>query len=622
MLYNKKRDIQLEQIMKSDKLSKDEAKEVMLASVNSEAQQRKVQNPFVIEFDNEMKEIQQELRKINEYAVMLKDANTDKNNQTGSFINLVLCKYENEVLQTVISLLKVEGIEICTLMFDGLMVYGDYYADEDLLTRLEAKILKVNKISLKLHYKQHSTDIKVPDDFVCSALTDYGSTKKTFEENHIKVGEFYLQEKEEGVKIMSRKQLNDTYEHMNCYNEDAKKVGFIKEWMKDETIRRKDRTDIYPIASLCPPNVYNLWMPFRCETFTTPLIKQEQALQKYLHHVNMLCNYSENVTKFVHLFIAHMIQYPQNKSIMLCLIGNEGGGKSFIILALTKMLGSKKVVMNSNPGRDVWGNFNTLMKDAFLVNLNEISIKDFKDAEGRVKQLITDPTFTYRDLHQSPITLTSYHRFIVTTNNEESIPSKKGDRRNALIRCNDEKIVKDEHDTENAAYHTELYAMLEDDNAVRTIYDYYKNYPDVPTHITKKDIPITDFQKDIQNLNKEPIELFFENIARENSQETSLIKTNSKLWYDFQQYCEVNGYRYGQSSQNMNSNQFASRIGRIQVDGIGKSEIKWIDGKNQRCRTLDLIKMRKKFGIEEEVEEESEEEVSDYEGASCDETSD
>ena len=298
-LYNKKRDSQLELIMKSEKLTAKQAKQEMLALVNTEHQQRKLQNPFVIEFDNEMKDIQQELRKIKEYAVMLKDANTEKNNQTGSFINLVLCKYENEVLQTIVGVCKQKDIEICTLMFDGLMVYGNYYDDEFLLKEMEAKILNVNKISLKLHYKQHSTEIKVPPDFVSSGIVDYESTKDVFEKNHLKVGAFYIKEDaEHGINVMGRTQLNDTYEHMNCYNENGETKSFIDLWRKDETIRRKDSMNIYP--KFCPPNAYNLWMPFRCETFTEEFTHQEEALKMHLNHVSVLCNHNKSVIDFVH----------------------------------------------------------------------------------------------------------------------------------------------------------------------------------------------------------------------------------------------------------------------------------------------------------------------------------
>jgi hypothetical protein len=60
----------------------------------------------------------------------------------------------------------------------------------------------------------------------------------------------------------------------------------------------------------------------------------------------------------------------------------------------SKMLGDSKVIETKDPSRDVWGQFNGVMTDAFLVNLNEIEMADTKQAEGKIKALVTDPQMT------------------------------------------------------------------------------------------------------------------------------------------------------------------------------------------------------------------------------------
>ena len=67
-----------------------------------------------------------------------------------------------------------------------------------------------------------------------------------------------------------------------------------------------------------------------------------------------------------------MIQFPDKKIPCIVLISNQGAGKTSLILLLKKMLGGKKVIECSDPARDVWGDFNSLMMDAFLVNLSEV----------------------------------------------------------------------------------------------------------------------------------------------------------------------------------------------------------------------------------------------------------
>eukprot|EP00967_Tisochrysis_lutea_P002913 scaffold3523_cov32-Tisochrysis_lutea.AAC.1 len=52
------------------------------------------------------------------------------NNRKGSLFNLVLCHYENEFILDAMDYFQEElGMRVCTLMFDGLMVYGDHYAE-------------------------------------------------------------------------------------------------------------------------------------------------------------------------------------------------------------------------------------------------------------------------------------------------------------------------------------------------------------------------------------------------------------------------------------------------------------------------------------------------------------
>ena len=195
----------------------------------------------------------------------------------------------------------------------------------------------------------------------------------------------------------------------------------------------------------------------------------------------------------------------------------------------------------------------------------------------------------------------SYHRFIVTANGEEDVPSMKGTRRDLLIRCSDEKVQTDDDDAvtkaEKFKYHQQMYHMKDDEDSVRTIYHYYKTLPNVPYKITKDQIPVTEFQKTIQGLYKSCLELFFEDLTVQNADKASICVTNTNLWTQFQLFCDKNGHRYGESANNMNSNQFANRVGRLQIDGIGKSEPKWFDGKKQNVRTLDIARLKKHFGF-------------------------
>jgi hypothetical protein len=77
-----------------------------------------------------------------------------------------MCYFENLILQEVISVINKEGIEICALMFDGLMVYGDYYEDDELLREIEKAVNeKFVGLDMKFDFKIHDNTIELPEDF-------------------------------------------------------------------------------------------------------------------------------------------------------------------------------------------------------------------------------------------------------------------------------------------------------------------------------------------------------------------------------------------------------------------------------------------------------------------------
>ena len=265
-----------------------------------------------------------------------------------------------------------------------------------------------------------------------------------FEKIHAKIinRSLFVKETTEKTLTLTKQQMITSYENMECgVNLQGIPQLFIKKWLLfNDKIRSYDDMNIYPNPSKCPSNMYNLWRPFAMETVRdqsyTP---NPEALSFILNHLKILCNNEQVVTDYIVAWIAQMIQYPDVKSIMPTFIAVEGIGKSTLIILLSKMMGASKILETANPSRDVWGEFNDMMADAFLVHLCEISKKDCVESRGKIKNLITDPSITINKKGVGHYPVVSYHRFIGTTNNEDSIPTEKGDRRNLVIRCSDEK---------------------------------------------------------------------------------------------------------------------------------------------------------------------------------------
>ena len=102
-----------------------------------------------------------------DYAQLIATVPVDKEyNVNGSGLNRVLCYYENVIMQHCIHNLNVRGIEIAILMFDGCMIYGDYYNDSDLLEEITTYVESMMpSLNMKWDYKEHDTTFQIPDDW-------------------------------------------------------------------------------------------------------------------------------------------------------------------------------------------------------------------------------------------------------------------------------------------------------------------------------------------------------------------------------------------------------------------------------------------------------------------------
>lgn len=386
----------------------------------------------------------------------------------------------------------------------------------------------------------------------------FESVCKRFEQNHCKITEKALFIKQTPLEniLMSKQQLVTAYEHLTYShrNKDGSevKMNFITNWLRNnENQRAYDSIGVYPKASMCPANHFNMWTPFAMENVSeyTPNL---EALEVIRNHIKILCGNDDVVADYFEKWIAQMIQFPEVKSICPTLVSGEGAGKGTLMKLMGRMLGENKVFETAHPSRDVWGDFNGRMANSFLVNLNELSKKDTLESEGRIKALITDPKLTINNKGVNQYEMDSYHRFLVTTNNFDPIKSSKDDRRKLIIRCSDEK----KGDME---YFKKLHGMLQDVNVIKTCYEYFKSIEGVQNF---KDIPMpqTEFDLGIKEVNMNPIEHWLKAFTMENFEEEGKIEMHGcEALNKFRDWCidtnivyEINAIKFGKQLTDLN----------------------------------------------------------------------
>ena len=168
--YCNNRDFVFKQLFQDDGFSKDDSKNAFLRSMNKGSRCVSKTDPkinqFFKNFDKEMKDVQNFLWNLEKYNFIKNDVDTTKGNTRGSFLNLILCKYENEIIELTVNYLTDIGYEINTLCFDGLLIKGNHYDNVDLIEKLDNLTKNWN---IKWSYKPHDTSIYIPNDFIFGA---------------------------------------------------------------------------------------------------------------------------------------------------------------------------------------------------------------------------------------------------------------------------------------------------------------------------------------------------------------------------------------------------------------------------------------------------------------------
>jgi len=422
------------------------------------------------------------------------------------------------------------------------------------------------------------------------ALT-YAEMKIEFEKTHFKVIDtalFMTIQPSGDINIQNKQSLLVSYEHLRfekIVKCEIVSMGFVAEWLKDPSIRRYDSADVYPPDQVCPSNVFNLWVPFAMEKITE-WTHHQSGLDAFRKHILIMCNNEKHIANYFELWIAQMIQFPSIKTICPTIISAQGAGKGTTMQGLIGMLGQSKVLNEmTNPSRDVWGNFNSLMKQAFLVNVDELSGKDSRDAVGQIKALIKSKTISINSKGQAPIIINSYHRFLNTTNNSDPVSVSKDDRRNCVIRASDELLG-------NTVYFKQMYELLADVNVIKTCYEYFKALPGAD-NFNALSIPHTEYHEEMSELSVSPIESWLRDYTEEfyNSASNELGNTvkvqSSRCFEMFNEWKDKTHISY-----EVNSLKFAVQLNRLKIDGIETKK-----EKQSNCKVFNLQKMAVYFKI-------------------------
>ena len=397
----------------------------------------------------------------------------------------------------------------------------DYYTAkrEDMSTpeNIERKLIRAEG------FKKLFEIIEVLDqeqEAVKKQYPSYADVKEEFEKTYALIRNIgiYIQETPNGIIFYTTAIFNVGHKMLKYWTlKDDKYISqcFIEKWTVDENIRKYDSCDTFPPPheELCPSTVFNLWKPFYISTLKGNYTPCQEALLMFKQHIAILCNHQAEVADYILKWIGQMLLYPAIKTICPTFISVEGAGKGTLLEVIRVMMGQNKVMETTSPSETVWGKFNELMDSCFLVNLNEMCRKEAENAEGKIKGLITDKALYVNKKGISRIEIKSYHRFLITTNVDDPIKTKKGDRRNLIINCSDE-LSRENNPNVIKEYFVPFNKTCLSIEGLRTIYDWLIAQKDLDT-FNQLPIPRTKYQEDMKEAAKSYYETWVEEWVRD-----------------------------------------------------------------------------------------------------------
>jgi len=412
-------------------------------------------------------------------------------------------------------------------------------------------------------------------------LDDYLDWKQNFEQRFFKVRNppLVVEKVSDSNGKVYKYNIHDQAKFASIYKD--QKVGknidgssrfhgfpIIPYWLEDETSVIYDEMNYYPPPKPCQPNHFNLWIPFPYEGLEFDSVNHpdfdNDGVLLFLQHFKLLCGKDDIMFDYKIKWLAHMFQNPGEKpGTMLSFVSLQGTGKNTFLEIIKCLVNAKRVFETTNPERDVLGHFNSPLKDSYLVNLSEVDFRNLAQ-EGQLKGMITDGDLTINEKYKPQITITSYHRFILFSNNDKPVRTSDDDRRNAISCCSVEKKG-------DFAYFEKLHA-LKNERTLRSLYTYFKHLD--LSNFNIREAPKSEFHKDLIQATEHPILSFLKSFVKEHRDKEWVMVQGKEMLQFYENFRKEMKFQYED---------------KIDVRNFGR-KIKTIIGNEELCPSRDTGK--------------------------------
>ena len=309
---------------------------------------------------------------------------------------------------------------------------GEKVFPVELLRAFEDDIFNKTGFKVVLAVKPLTTDL----DVASSSDANYTTHKKEFEKTCFKVNDpcCYVRIYDSKVSFLDIGKLGHIYA-----NDFVDGELFINKWRADPDNLTYERVDFLPELPV-PADTYNLWRGFPIH----PVAGDVSVIQGVLR---TNCNHDMAVFDWIENYVAHMFQKPGEKpGVCICFQSEEeGAGKETYWEFIGEILGQHLYFNTSKPEDTVFGRFNGSLKQVLMIKFEEADFETNKRNENQLKALITAVNASYESKNENAVTLRSYCRCIMTTNNVVPFVLTDTNRRFMMVQASPEMVGKTQY---------------------------------------------------------------------------------------------------------------------------------------------------------------------------------
>jgi hypothetical protein len=540
--YVAEREEILSQLMKKGKITRDQAKQCVLATLNGG--KRYINSKWFDGLKDEIKTIHKSITDMPEHQELLnklKDENKKGKKEKkilGQVVNHVLCRIENNLLMKVVEFLQLNGINSKNIIleFDGFELPKDQFKPTpffftQLNTYLKDQVgYDVPIIEKKKEYILDLTKYKGGE----APPLRTPPKKEVKEIGHIDFSlvKSFMNTDEDGNKTIDVKRVVD---YLNKF---LRYVNLSSPPQLIEITDRDNRGFVIRKVSQCEHAIYApitkfysswLFSPYRAEIkkltyvpflFEKPKEKAEEwnLFGGFKHQYdpnfvvdenkitymlsiikNIWCCRNPILYEYVINWFSHKLQKPDKKMGIALIVKSllQGAGKNtFFDFFINYVMGSQFGLQVGNADK-LFGNFNSAFEWSLLVLCDEIGNNGamYKNADI-LKSIITRTVQNIegKGIDERP-NVPDYNDYIMFSNNDFIVRAEASDRRNVCLEASNEKVG--DHD-----YWDMVYKEMNDDSGLHMFH--YLAKRDISQFNPRK-IPMTTWKRELKDKSLDPI---------------------------------------------------------------------------------------------------------------------